>query len=132
MILDLSNCLTCLSCSRRTGHYTVQQSQNTHHGDRYGPTISTSTDPPSLPNPSVTLVPKSQPSSSPRHSPNCKKGSRPSSQRCNSQVSRGVNLFNEQLHVLVLFPKNTIIVNHLKLQIFQSHLYYKKKSYQLN
>ncbi|XP_053193472.1 rho GTPase-activating protein 18 [Scomber japonicus] len=77
--------------SRKTGHYTVQPNQNTHHGDRYGPT---STDPSSLPNPSIALGPRSQPSSSPkpnnsspRHSPHCRKGSQPSCQRCNSQDS---------------------------------------------
>ncbi|CAK6962571.1 rho GTPase-activating protein 18 [Scomber scombrus] len=86
--------------SRKTGHYTVQPNQNTHHGDKHGPTSTTSstkptsTDPSSLPNPSIALGPRSQPSSSPkphnsspRHSPNCRKGSQPSCQRCNSQDS---------------------------------------------
>ncbi|KAM9339555.1 rho GTPase-activating protein 18 [Symphorus nematophorus] len=84
--------------SRRTGHYTVQQNQSTHHGDRYGPpttsnTKTTGTDPSSLSNPSVAAFSRSQPSSSPksdsspRHSPNSRARPRPSYQRCNSQDS---------------------------------------------
>lgn len=85
--------------SRRTGHYTVQQNQSAHHGDRPGPsattsgTKTTSTDPPSLLNPSVSACPRSQvPSSpktgcSPKHSPNSRSRQRPPCQRCNSQDS---------------------------------------------
>ncbi|XP_031177822.1 rho GTPase-activating protein 18 isoform X2 [Sander lucioperca] len=79
--------------SRRTGHYTVQQNQNMHHGDKSGPsttsnsTRTTSTDPASLLNPSVVACPRSQPSSSPRHSPNSRSRPRPPCQRCNSQES---------------------------------------------
>ncbi|XP_078130705.1 rho GTPase-activating protein 18 isoform X1 [Sander vitreus] len=79
--------------SRRTGHYTVQQNQNLHHGDKSGPstttnsTRTTSTDPASLLNPSVVACPRSQPSSSPRHSPNSRSRPRPPCQRCNSQES---------------------------------------------
>ncbi|XP_039636980.1 rho GTPase-activating protein 18 isoform X2 [Perca fluviatilis] len=79
--------------SRRTGQYTVQQNQNPHHGDKSGPstttnsTRTTSTDPASLLNPSVVACPRSQPSSSPRHSPNSRSRPRPQCQRCNSQES---------------------------------------------
>ncbi|XP_078130707.1 rho GTPase-activating protein 18 isoform X3 [Sander vitreus] len=82
-----------LHLSRRTGHYTVQQNQNLHHGDKSGPstttnsTRTTSTDPASLLNPSVVACPRSQPSSSPRHSPNSRSRPRPPCQRCNSQES---------------------------------------------
>ncbi|XP_035851251.1 rho GTPase-activating protein 18 isoform X4 [Sander lucioperca] len=82
-----------LHLSRRTGHYTVQQNQNMHHGDKSGPsttsnsTRTTSTDPASLLNPSVVACPRSQPSSSPRHSPNSRSRPRPPCQRCNSQES---------------------------------------------
>ncbi|XP_070843983.1 rho GTPase-activating protein 18 isoform X1 [Chaetodon trifascialis] len=84
---------------RRTGHYTVQHNQSTHHGDRYGPSATasstkpTSTDPSSLPNPSIAGCPTTQPSSSPkpgsspRHSPNSRARRRPTCQRCNSQDS---------------------------------------------
>lgn len=87
----------CLSCSRKTGHYTVQQNQNAH-GDRYGTstttnsTKTTGTDPLSLPNTSISSCHRSQPScspkpgSSPRHSPNSRSRPRPTCQRCNSQV----------------------------------------------
>uniref|UniRef100_UPI0037E8C93D rho GTPase-activating protein 18 n=1 Tax=Semicossyphus pulcher TaxID=241346 RepID=UPI0037E8C93D len=85
--------------SRRTGHYAVQQSQNTHHGDRYAPstvassTKTGSTEPSSLPNPSAASCPRSQhssspkPGSSPRHSPISRSRARPPCQRCNSQDS---------------------------------------------
>lgn len=85
--------------SRRTGHYAVQQNQNTHHVDKHGPSTATSTtktsstDPSSLPNPSGAACPRSQPSSSPkpgsspRHSPNNRPRPRPTCQRCNSQDS---------------------------------------------
>nr|XP_046229252.1 rho GTPase-activating protein 18 isoform X2 [Scatophagus argus] len=85
--------------SRRTGHYSVQQNQNTHHGDKYGPptpissTKTTGTDPLSLPNSSVAACHSPQPSSSPkpdsspRHSPNSRSRPRPTCQRCNSQDS---------------------------------------------
>ncbi|XP_041814332.1 rho GTPase-activating protein 18 isoform X3 [Chelmon rostratus] len=79
--------------SRRTGHYTVQQNQNTQHGDRYGPptatggTKATGTDPLSQPNPSLAACPTSQLSSSPGHSPNCRSRPPPTCQRCNSQDS---------------------------------------------
>ncbi|XP_069014570.1 rho GTPase-activating protein 18 isoform X1 [Embiotoca jacksoni] len=85
--------------SRRTGHYTLQQNQNTQHGDRHGPSTTTcttknsSTDPPSLPNPSSASFPRSQPSSSPktgsspRHSPNSRSRPQPACKRCNSQDS---------------------------------------------
>ncbi|XP_042246916.1 rho GTPase-activating protein 18 [Thunnus thynnus] len=98
---------TCAPCpaaqdhepSRRTGHYTVQQNQNTHHGDRSGPasttssTKPTSTDPSSLPNPSAAPGSRSQhssspkPGSSPRHSPNSRLRPRPTCERFNSQDS---------------------------------------------
>ncbi|KAA8583191.1 hypothetical protein FQN60_015737 [Etheostoma spectabile] len=77
----------------RTGHYTVQQNQSPHHGDKSGPstttnsTKTTSTDPASLLNPSVVACPRFQPSSCPRHSPNSKPRPRPPCQRCNSQES---------------------------------------------
>ncbi|XP_068565016.1 rho GTPase-activating protein 18 isoform X3 [Cebidichthys violaceus] len=80
--------------SRRTGHYTVQQNQSTHHGDRSGPsttssgTKATSTDPPSVltyPRSQASCSPK--PGSSPRHSPNSRSRPRPPCQRCNSQDS---------------------------------------------
>ncbi|XP_028461152.1 rho GTPase-activating protein 18 isoform X3 [Perca flavescens] len=77
----------------RTGQYTVQQNQNPHHGDKSGPstttnsTRTTSTDPASLLNPSVVACPRSQPSSSPRHSPKSRSRPRPPCQRCNSQES---------------------------------------------
>lgn len=85
--------------SRRTGHYTVQQNQNTHHGDKSGPasttssTKPTSTDPSSLPNPSAAPGSRSQhssspkPGSSPRHSPNSRLRPRPTCERFNSQDS---------------------------------------------
>ncbi|XP_070705183.1 rho GTPase-activating protein 18 isoform X3 [Pempheris klunzingeri] len=81
--------------SRRTGHYTVLQSQNTQHGDGHGPstttssTKTTSADPSSLPNPSIAACPRSQPSSSPKlgSSPNSRSRPRPPCQRCNSQDS---------------------------------------------
>ncbi|XP_056260936.1 rho GTPase-activating protein 18 isoform X2 [Seriola aureovittata] len=85
--------------SRRTGHYNVQQNQNTQHEDRYGPaapasiTKTSSTDPSSLPNPSSAACPRSQlssspkPDSSPGHSPNSRSRPRPACQRCNSQDS---------------------------------------------
>ncbi|XP_023285907.1 rho GTPase-activating protein 18 isoform X2 [Seriola lalandi dorsalis] len=85
--------------SRRTGHYNVQQNQNTQHEDRYGPaapasiTKTSSTDPASLPNPSSAACPRSQlssspkPDSSPGHSPNSRSRPRPACQRCNSQDS---------------------------------------------
>ncbi|XP_042246917.1 rho GTPase-activating protein 18 isoform X2 [Thunnus maccoyii] len=88
-----------LHLSRRTGHYTVQQNQNTHHGDRSGPasttssTKPTSTDPSSLPNPSAAPGSRSQhssspkPGSSPRHSPNSRLRPRPTCERFNSQDS---------------------------------------------
>ncbi|XP_028461150.1 rho GTPase-activating protein 18 isoform X1 [Perca flavescens] len=86
---DLESTVT----SRRTGQYTVQQNQNPHHGDKSGPstttnsTRTTSTDPASLLNPSVVACPRSQPSSSPRHSPKSRSRPRPPCQRCNSQES---------------------------------------------
>ncbi|XP_022593658.1 rho GTPase-activating protein 18 isoform X2 [Seriola dumerili] len=85
--------------SRRTGHYNVQQNQNTQHEDRYGPaatasiTKTSSTDLSSLPNPSSAACPRSQlssspkPDSSPGHSPNSRSRPRPACQRCNSQDS---------------------------------------------
>ncbi|XP_038582582.1 rho GTPase-activating protein 18 isoform X2 [Micropterus salmoides] len=83
--------------SRRTGHYTIQQNQNTHHVDRYGPstttssTKTTSTDPSSLPNPSVAACSQPysspKPGSSPRHSPISRFRPGPTCQRCNSQDS---------------------------------------------
>ncbi|XP_039981242.1 rho GTPase-activating protein 18 isoform X2 [Xiphias gladius] len=88
-----------LNLSRRTGHYTVQQNQNTQHGDRYEPAATTemtkacSTHPSSLPNPGSGACPRSQPSSSPkpdsspRHSPTSRSRSQPTCQRCNSQDS---------------------------------------------
>ncbi|KAI4802278.1 hypothetical protein KUCAC02_020127 [Chaenocephalus aceratus] len=85
----------------RTGHYTVQQNQNTHLADESGPsateggTKTSTTDPPSLLNPSAASSPRSQPSfspkpgSSPRHSPSPKSSPRPRTPclRSNSQDS---------------------------------------------
>lgn len=74
----------CLSCSRRTGHYTVQQHQSTHN-DRHGPSTTTDGANPTVPLP----VPRTQaPCGSPRHSPRHSPRSRPfpPCQRCNSQV----------------------------------------------
>ncbi|XP_062267169.1 rho GTPase-activating protein 18 [Platichthys flesus] len=92
--------------SRRTGHYTVQQNQNTLDGDGVEPgaaanvSRTSGTDPsPSLPNPNFVACSRSQPSSSPishsspksrsspRHSPNVRARTRPTCQRCNSQDS---------------------------------------------
>uniref|UniRef100_A0A3Q1FM42 Rho GTPase activating protein 18 n=1 Tax=Acanthochromis polyacanthus TaxID=80966 RepID=A0A3Q1FM42_9TELE len=70
--------------SRRTGHYSLQQNQNTQHGDRYGP---------SDPNSSSAPHPRSQPSSSPklgsspRQSPNSRPRPPHTYQRYNSQDS---------------------------------------------
>ncbi|KAG7240314.1 hypothetical protein INR49_027125 [Caranx melampygus] len=82
--------------SRRTGHYNVQQNQNTQHGERRGsaaPPSITRTDPSSPPNTISAVGPKSQlssspkPDSSPRHSPNSGSRHQPPCQRCNSQDS---------------------------------------------
>ncbi|XP_010793475.1 rho GTPase-activating protein 18 isoform X3 [Notothenia coriiceps] len=84
-----------------TGHYTFQQNQNTHLADESGPsateggTKTSTTDPPSLLNPSAASSPWSQPSfspkpgSSPRHSPSPKSRPRPRTPclRSNSQDS---------------------------------------------
>ncbi|TWW69019.1 Protein sel-1 -like protein 1 [Takifugu flavidus] len=65
--------------SRRTGHYTIQQHQNTH-GDQHGPSTTADGTKPTQPLP----IPRTQPPcSSPRHSPR----TLPSCQRCNSQDS---------------------------------------------
>lgn len=74
----------CISCSRRTGQYTVQQ--NTH-GDRHGP--STTADGTKLSQP--LPIPRSQPYCSPKNSPNSRSRRPPSCQRCNSQVVGTVN-----------------------------------------
>ncbi|XP_059213217.1 rho GTPase-activating protein 18 [Centropristis striata] len=79
----------------RRGHYTVQQNQNTHHGDRQGPSSTTSTTKTTStdPLPPQLACPRSQPSSSPkpgsspRHSPVSRSRPRPPCQRCNSQDS---------------------------------------------
>lgn len=85
--------------SRRTGHYTVQQNQNTHPGDRSGPsspisgTKPTGTDSPSLLIPSAGAWPRSPASSSPKlgSSPRLSLRSRsrlrPQCHRSNSQDS---------------------------------------------
>nr|XP_020459471.1 rho GTPase-activating protein 18 isoform X2 [Monopterus albus] len=84
--------------SHRTGNDTVQQSENTQHGDRYGPATFTSstkisTDLSPLHHPSSAACPRSQlssspkPGSSPRHSPNSRPKPRPRCQRYNSQDS---------------------------------------------
>ncbi|XP_029352664.1 rho GTPase-activating protein 18 isoform X2 [Echeneis naucrates] len=85
--------------SRRTGHYNVQQNQNTQHGDRYWPasspsiTKTSSTDPSSLPYQSSASYPRSQlrsspkTNSSPRHSPSSRSRLQLSYQRYNSQDS---------------------------------------------
>ncbi|XP_056872992.1 rho GTPase-activating protein 18 isoform X2 [Takifugu flavidus] len=66
-------------CCRRTGHYTIQQHQNTH-GDQHGPSTTADGTKPTQPLP----IPRTQPPcSSPRHSPR----TLPSCQRCNSQDS---------------------------------------------
>lgn len=93
-----------VSSSRKTGHYTVQQSQNTH-GDRHGaPTTTTNSsdstkpsgsEPLSVPKTSGGSYPRSRHSpspktgSSPRHSPNFRSRLLPSCQRYNSQVGGG-------------------------------------------
>lgn len=93
-----------VSSSRKTGHYTVQQSQNTH-GDRHGaPTTTasssnstkpTGSEPLSVPKTSGGSYPRSRHSpspktgSSPRHSPNFRSRLLPSCQRYNSQVGGG-------------------------------------------
>ncbi|XP_029705005.1 rho GTPase-activating protein 18 isoform X2 [Takifugu rubripes] len=65
--------------SRRTGHYTIQQHQNTH-GDQHGPSTTADGTKPTQPLP----IPRTQPPcSSPRQSPR----TLPSCQRCNSQDS---------------------------------------------
>lgn len=74
----------CISCSRRTGQYTVQQ--NTH-GDRHGPSTTADGTKPSQPLP----IPRSQPYCSPKNSPNSRSRRPPSCQRCNSQVGGTVN-----------------------------------------
>ncbi|XP_063758654.1 rho GTPase-activating protein 18 isoform X2 [Eleginops maclovinus] len=80
----------------RTGHYNVQQNQNAHPADGSGPsateggTKTSTTDLPSLLNPSVASSPRSQPSlspkpgSSPRHSPSPKSRPRPRTPRLRS------------------------------------------------
>ncbi|KAM3602413.1 uncharacterized protein V6R79_003542 [Siganus canaliculatus] len=86
--------------SRKTGHYTVQQNENTHPGDKHEPSDTTSSTKPtrndpasSLPNPSAAACPKPQlstspkPGHTPRHSPNVKSRQRLEYQRCNSQDS---------------------------------------------
>ncbi|XP_026174890.1 rho GTPase-activating protein 18 [Mastacembelus armatus] len=84
--------------SHRAGHYTVEQSENTQHGDRNGPASNSTkpgstTNPSSLHSPSSAACPRSQLSSSPnpdsssRHSPNSRLRPRPMCQRCNSQES---------------------------------------------
>ncbi|XP_030261355.1 rho GTPase-activating protein 18 isoform X2 [Sparus aurata] len=79
--------------SRRTGHYTVQQNQNAHHGDRHGPLAitgnpkTTGTDPSSIPNPRSQPSSSPKPGSSPRHSPNSRPRPQPTYQRCSSQDS---------------------------------------------
>ncbi|XP_067337679.1 rho GTPase-activating protein 18 isoform X2 [Channa argus] len=90
--------------SSRTGHYTVQQTQNTQHEDRCGPattsnhTRSRSAEALSVQNPSSAASHRSQFSSSPkpnsslRHSPNFRSRSRPACQRCNSQDSLELEL----------------------------------------
>lgn len=74
----------CISCSRRTGQYTVQQ--NTH-GDRHGPSTTADATKPNQPLP----IPRSQPYCSPKNSPNSRSRRPPSCQRCNSQVGETVN-----------------------------------------
>lgn len=69
----------CISYSRRTGYYTVQQ--NTH-GDGHGPPTTADGTKPNQPLP----IPRSQPSCSPKNSPNIRSRPPPSCQRCNSQV----------------------------------------------
>ncbi|XP_054474618.1 rho GTPase-activating protein 18 isoform X2 [Anoplopoma fimbria] len=80
--------------SRKTGHYTVQQNQSTHHGDRSGTSTTnsvskaTSVDPPSLlARRSSQPSSSPKPGSSPRHSPNSRARPRPPCKRCNSQDS---------------------------------------------
>ncbi|XP_061785222.1 rho GTPase-activating protein 18 isoform X4 [Nerophis lumbriciformis] len=78
-----------LHLSRRTGHYSVQQSHSGLPGDGHGGPIEPAL---TLPNPSVeTQRPRSSvcsnPGSSPRHSPNGKLRHRPACHRCNSQDS---------------------------------------------
>ncbi|KAM9704474.1 rho GTPase-activating protein 18 isoform 2-T2 [Menidia menidia] len=78
-----------LHLSRRTGHYTVQQGQSSHHGHRKTSSVDLS----SLPNSNSTACSRSPPSSSPqaesspRHSPNLKSRPPPTSLRSNSQDS---------------------------------------------
>lgn len=91
-----------LPCSRKTGHYTVQQIPNSH-GERHGSSSSSSDSGPlPVPKPSAASYPgcRSRPGSSPRHSPNFRSRPQPQCQRCNSQV--GTKLMftsvSEQFH----------------------------------
>lgn len=78
----------CISCSRRTGYYTVHQ--NTH-GDRHGPSTTADGTKPNQPLP----IPRTQPSCSPKNSPSSRSRPPPSCQRCNSQVGGTVIYFSD-------------------------------------
>lgn len=77
-----------LPFSHKTGHYTVQQVQNSH-GERHGSSGSSgSSSPLPAPKPSAASYPgcRSRPGSSPRQSPNFRSRQQPACRRCNSQV----------------------------------------------
>lgn len=76
-----------LPFSRTTGHYTVQQIQNSY-GERLGSSSSSSSTPLPVPKPSSASYPgcRSRPGSSPRHSPNFRSRLQPAWRHCNSQV----------------------------------------------
>lgn len=100
-----------LPSSGKTGHYTLQQAQNSH-GDRHGSYSSSSSDgakssssysPLPVPKPSAASYPgcRSRPSSSPKHSPNFRSRLQPTCRRCNSQVDAQFMVASgcEQCHV---------------------------------
>lgn len=90
-----------LPCSRKTGHYTFQQIQNSH-GERHGSSSSSGSGstPLLVPKPSSASYPgcRSRPSSSPRHSPNFRSRLQPACRRCNSQVDSKSPSGCEQFH----------------------------------
>ncbi|KAM9354132.1 rho GTPase-activating protein 18 [Pholidichthys leucotaenia] len=72
--------------SRKTGHYTLQN-HHTQHGDRGVPSVTTSADPSSIPNPSSAAPQRPQQSSSPSPSPKSRPRPPPTCLRSNSQDS---------------------------------------------
>ncbi|RVE56192.1 hypothetical protein OJAV_G00233570 [Oryzias javanicus] len=69
--------------SRKMGHYTLQQDPNPQHRDKHDTSISIESS--LLPKPNSAPSSKSQPATSPRHSPNIR--ARPTCQRSSSQDS---------------------------------------------